>query len=77
MATLLLRRSRSSKMLQAASSLAMPLDPPGNQAAAKDKHVHGSAGRQQVTTLPLASSVEPPFATSSAPMIVVGTSRQT
>ena len=69
MATLLRRSSRSSKVPQAASSLARPPEPPAEQAAAKDRHVHGSAGRHQVATLPLSSSVEPPFATSSAAML--------
>jgi len=55
MATLLLRSSRSSKVPQAASSLARPPEPPAELAAAKDRHVHGSAGRHQVATLPSSS----------------------
>ena len=52
MATLLRSSSRSSKVPQAASSLVRPPEPPAEQAAAKDRHVHGSAGRHQVATLP-------------------------
>jgi len=52
MATLLLRSSRSSKVPQAASSLAKPPEPPAELAAAKDRLVHGSAGRHQLATLP-------------------------
>jgi len=51
MATLLLRSSRSSKVPQAASSLAKPPEPPAELAAAKDRLVHGSAGRHQLATL--------------------------
>ena len=69
MATLLLRSSRSSKVPQAASSLAMPPEPPAEQAAAKDRLVHGSAGRHQVATLPSSSAMKAPFATSSAAML--------
>jgi hypothetical protein len=68
-ATLLLRSTRSSKMPQAASSLAMPPEPPAEHAAAKDQHVHGSAGRHQVATMPSSSSMEAPFPTSSAAML--------
>ena len=68
MATLLLRSTRSSKVPQAVSSLAMPPEPPAEHAAAKDRHVHGSAGRHQVATPPSTSSVEAPFATPSAAM---------
>ena len=42
MATLLLRSTRSSKVPQAAPSLAMPPEPPAEHAAAKDRHIHGS-----------------------------------
>ena len=69
MATLLRRSSRSSRVLQAASCLAAPLGPPADQAAAKDRHVLGSAGRHQVATPPSSSFVEPPFATPSAAML--------
>ena len=69
MATLLQRSSRSSKVPQAATSLAGPLDPPADQAAAKDRHVLGSAGRHQVGTPPSSSSVEPPFATPSTAIL--------
>ena len=48
MATLLLRSTRSSKVPQAAPSLAMPPEPPAEHAAAKDRHIHGSDGRHQV-----------------------------
>ena len=69
MATLLRSSSRSSKVPQAASSLAGPPEPPAEQAAAKDRHVHGSAGRHQVATLLSSSAVEPPFATPSAAIL--------
>ena len=69
MATLLLRSTRSSKVPQAASSLAMPPEPPAEHAAAKDQHVHGSAGGHQVATMPSSSSMEAPFPTSSAAML--------
>ena len=69
MATLLRRSSRSSKVPQAASSLAGLPEPPAEQAAAKDRHVHGSAGRHQVATLPSSSSVEPPFETLSTAIL--------
>jgi hypothetical protein len=58
MATPLLRSSRSSKVPQAASSLARPPEPPRGRtslAAAKDRLVHGSAGRHQLATLPSSS----------------------
>ena len=55
MATLLLRSSRSPKVPQEASSLARPPEPPAEHAAAKDRHVHGSAGRHQLATLPSSS----------------------
>ena len=77
MATLLRRSTRSSKVPQAASCLAAPLEPPAHQAAAKDRHVHGSAGRHQMVIPPFTSFVEAPFATPSAAMCVVGTSRET
>ena len=69
MATLLRRSTRSSKVPQAATSLAAPLEPPAHQAAAKDRHVHGSAGRHQMVTPPFTSSVEAPFATPSAAIL--------
>ena len=69
MATLLLRSTRSSKVPQAVSSLAMPPEPPAEHAAAKDRHMHGSAGRHQVATLPSSSSIEAPFAAPSAAML--------
>jgi len=69
MATLLRRSSRSSKVPQAASSLARPPEPPAEQAAAKDRHVHGSAGRHQVATLPSSSSMEAPFETPSTAIL--------
>ena len=69
MATLLRRSSRSFRVPQAASCLAAPLGPPAHQAVAKDRHVHGSAGRHQVATPPSSSFVEPPFATPSAAML--------
>ena len=62
MATLLLRSSRSSKVPQAASSLAVPPEPPAEQAAAKDRLVHGSAGRHQLATLPSSSLCGATFA---------------
>jgi len=40
---------------QAASSLAVPPEPPAELAAAKDRLVHGSAGRHQLATLPSSS----------------------
>ena len=58
MATLLRRSYRSSKVPQVASSSTMPLDPPADQAAAKDRQVNGSDSRHQVATLPSTSSVE-------------------
>ena len=62
MVTLLRRSNRSSKVPQAASSLAGPPEPPAEQAAAKDRLVHGSAGRHQLATLPSSRhSVEPPL----------------
>ena len=69
MATLLLRSTRSSKVPQAAPSLAMPPEPPAEQAAAKDRHIHGSDGRHQVATMPSSSSIEAPFAAPSAAML--------
>ena len=69
MATLLLRSTRSSKVPQAVSSLAMPPEPPADHAAAKERHIHGSAGRHQVATLPSSSSIEAPFAAPSAAML--------
>ena len=44
----------------------MPLDLPGRQAIANDRHVDGSRGRHQLTTPPSASPGQPPFATPSA-----------
>ena len=41
-------QTRSSKVPQAAPSLAMPPEPPAEHAAAKDRHMHGSDGRHQV-----------------------------
>ena len=58
MATLLLRSTRSSKVPQAVSSQAMPPEPPAEHAAAKDRLVHGSAGRHQVATLPSSSAMK-------------------
>ena len=69
MATLLRRSSRSSTVPQAASCLAAPLEPPAHQAAAKDRHVHSSAGRHQVANPPFTSFVEAPFATPSTAML--------
>ena len=69
LATLLLRSSRSSKVPQAASSLAMPPEPPAEHAAAKDRHMHGSDGRHQAATMPSTSSMKAPFPTSSAAML--------
>ena len=50
-------------------AVAIPPEPPADQAAAKDRLIHGSAGRHQVATLPSSSSIEAPFATSSAAMV--------
>ena len=47
----------------------MPLEPPAEQAEANDDRVDGSAGRQQVASPPPAPSWQPPFVTSSAPML--------
>ena len=76
MATPLLRSSRSSKVPQAASSLAVPPEPPAEQAAAKDRLVHGSAGRHQLATLP-SSSLRGATFDAAERGHVVGTSRQT
>ena len=69
MATSLRRSTRSSKVPQAASSLAMPPEPPAEEAAAKERLVLGSAGRHHVATLPSSSSVEAPFRTPSTAML--------
>ena len=69
LATLLPRSNRSSKVPQAVSSPSVPLGPPADQAAAKDRLVHGPAGRQQVATLPSSSAVEPPFEAPSVAML--------
>ena len=58
MATLLPRSNRSSKVPQAVFSPSVPPYPPADQAAAKDRLVHGPTGRQQVATLPSSSAVE-------------------
>ena len=57
MATPLLRSSRSSKVPQAASSLAVPPEPPAELAAAKDRGSYTAltAGRHQLATLPSSS----------------------
>ena len=68
MATLLPRSNRSSKVPQAVFSPSVPPYPPADQAAAKDRLVHGPTGRQQVATLP-SSAVEPPFEALSAAML--------
>ena len=64
-----LRSSRSSNVPQAASSLAMPPEPPAERAAARDRHMHGSDGRHQVATMPSTSSTKAPFAAPSAAML--------
>ena len=69
MATLLPRSNRSSKVPQAIVSRSVPPYPPADQAAAKDRLVHGPTGRQQVATLPSSSAVEPPFEALSAAML--------
>ena len=69
MATLLPRSNRSSKVPQAVSSPSGPPGPPADQAAAKDRLVHGPAGRQQVATLPSSSAAEPPFEAPSVAML--------
>ena len=69
MATLLPRSKRSSKVPQAVVSRSVPPYPPADQAAAKDRLVHGPTGRQQVATLPSSSAVEPPFEALSAAML--------
>ena len=69
MATLPRRSIRRSSMLEAASSSTMPLDLPGRQPIANDRHVDGSRGRHQLTTPPSASSWEPPFVTSTAAIL--------
>ena len=69
MATLLPRSNRSSKVPQAVVSRSVPPYPPADQAAAKDRLVHGPTGRQQVATLPSLSAVEPPFEALSAAML--------
>ena len=69
MATLLRRSTRSSKVPQAATSLAAPLEPPAHQAAAKDRHVHGSDGRHQMVIPSFTSFVEAPFATPSTAIL--------
>ena len=47
----------------------MPPEPPAEQAVAIDHRVDGSRGRQQVTTLPSSSSVEPPLTTPSVAIL--------
>ena len=69
MATLLPRSTRSSKEPQTVPSLTRPSEPPTEQAAAKDRLVHGRAGRQQLATLPSSSPVEPPFEAPSATIL--------
>ena len=69
MATLLPRSNRSSKVPQAVVSRSVPPYPQADQAAAKDRLVHGPTGRQQVATLPSSSAVEPPFEALSAAML--------
>ena len=66
MATLLPRSTRSCKEPLAVPSPSGPPEPPTEQAAAKDRLVHGPAGRQQLATLPSTSPVEPPFEAPSA-----------
>ena len=71
MATLLPRSNRSSKVPQAVVSRSVPPYPypPADQAAAKDRLVHGPDGRQQVATLPSSSAAEPPFEAPSVAML--------
>ena len=69
MATLLPRSNRSSKVPQAVVSPSVPPYPPADQAAAKDRLVHGPTGRQQVATLPSSSAAEPPFEAPSVAML--------
>ena len=69
LATLLPRSNRSSKVPQAVSSPSGPPVPPAEQAAAKDRLVHGPAGRQQLATPPSSSAAEPPFEAPSAAML--------
>ena len=64
------------KVPQAASSLAVPPEPPAEEAAAKDRLVHGSAGRHQLATLP-SSSLRGATFDGTERGHVVGTSRQT
>jgi hypothetical protein len=70
MATPFLRSSRSSKVPQAASSLAVPPEPPAELAAAKDR---GSYTALPVVTswppCPRRHSVEPPLTPPSAAML--------
>jgi len=68
--------SQLRKVPQAASSLAMPPEPPAEQAAAKDRLVHGSAGRHQLATLPSSSLRGATFAGTERGH-VVGTLRRT
>ena len=61
--------NRSSKVPQAVSSPSDPPQPPTERAEAKDRLVHGPAGRQQVATLPSSSAAEPPFEAPSVAML--------
>jgi hypothetical protein len=81
MATLLLRSSRSSKVPQAASSLAMPPEQPAVRQNKQRKTgsytaLNGSAGRHQLATLPSSSLRGATFAGTERGH-VVGTLRRT
>ena len=54
---------------RAVSSPSVPPGPLTDQAAAKDRLIHGPAGRQQVATLPSSSAAEPPFDAPSVAML--------